>query len=57
MSAAGEVLLAPLREQLRASTIVFGGYQPRIVTASVLQPGATGAALWAQDNNQQGGLP
>lgn len=57
VAAAGEVLLAPLREQLRASTIVFGGYQPKIVTASVPQPGATGAALWAQDHIQQGGLP
>ncbi|QDZ12669.1 ROK family protein [Devosia ginsengisoli] len=46
---AGEMLFGPIRETVRANTAVFGPVQPQIAAASIEQPGATGAALWARE--------
>ncbi|RUT30230.1 ROK family protein [Arsenicitalea aurantiaca] len=54
VAAAGEVLLSPLREAVRANSIVFGAFQPRIVRAEVEQAGAAGAALWAREETMKG---
>lgn len=51
---AGEMLLQPIRDTIRANTPVFGQIQPQIAVASIEQPGATGAALWARERHSQG---
>lgn len=51
---AGDVLIEPIRAAVRANTAVFGPVQPQIAVASIEQPGATGAALWARERHSQG---
>lgn len=50
---AGDILFDPIRATVRANTAVFGAMQPQIVAASIEQPGATGAALWARECHSQ----
>lgn len=49
VAGAEQLLFEPIRASLRKNCTVFVGREPDLVTATVAQPGATGAAIWARE--------
>jgi glucokinase len=49
VAAAAGLLFDPIRAAIRRHSPVFNGYEPDLLAAQVLQPGAIGAAIWAQE--------
>lgn len=48
VAAAGELLFGDIRASMRRHCAVFADRMPALTLATVMQPGATGAAIWAR---------
>jgi glucokinase len=49
VAAAEQLLFDAIRRSIRRHCTVFEGCEPDLTTATVAQPGATGAAIWARE--------